>query len=265
MIKIITTIGVIIIGYGILCVVLFFMQDSLIFFPAKLPADYPYEFDLDYEEINIKTEDLTHLNGLLFTSDSSEGLIFYLHGNAGALDSWGIIAPVYTGLNYDIFILDYRGYGKSEGTISSEEQFYSDVQMAYNEMLTRYNQDDIIVIGYSLGAAAAAKLAAENNPRMLILQAPYYSMADMKKELYPFFPDFLVKYKFETFSYMDKINLPVTIFHGDQDEVIYYGASLKLQKLFKPGDQLITLPGQQHNGITDNPEYRKQLVKILRK
>jgi len=235
----------------------------MLFFPSKLPADYPFEFNSDYEELSIVTEDLTVLNGLLFTSDSSKGLVFYLHGNAGALDSWGTVAPVYNRLNYDVFILDYRGYGKSEGSISSEQQFYNDVQVAYNELTIRYPEQDIIVLGYSLGAAAAAKLAAENNPRMLILQAPYYSMTDLKKRLYPYLPDFLVKYKFKTFAFLDSSKVPVTIFHGDRDEVIYYESSQKLQKHFKAGDQLITLQGQFHNGITDNPIYQKNLQKIL--
>jgi len=263
MLKIITTVAIIIIGYLVLCLVMYFNQESMIFFPTQLPVDHPYEFNADYEEISITTDDLTILNGLLFTADSSRGLIFYLHGNGGALDSWGMIAPVYTDLGYDIFMLDYRGYGKSQGSISSEEQFYNDAQMAYNEMNARYSQRNIVVIGYSLGAAAAAKIAADNNPRMLILQAPYYSMLDMKAKAYPFLPDFLVKYKFETWSFLDRVKIPVIIFHGDQDEVIYYGSSLKLQQHLKPVDKLITLKGQAHNGITDNPVYRQELEKIL--
>ena len=263
MIKILSTIAILLLGYGLLCLVVYYIQESMIFLPTKLPADYPYEFDSDYEELSVVTQDLTVLNGLLFTTDSSQGLIFYLHGNAGALDSWGSVAPVYNHLNYDIFILDYRGYGKSEGSISSEQQFYNDVQMAYNELRNRYQESDIIVLGYSLGAAAAAKLATDNKPKRLILQAPYYSMLDLKAKLYPYLPDFILKYRFETYRFLDSTKVPVTIFHGDQDEVIYYGSSLKLQEHLKATDKLITLPGQYHNGISDNPEYREQLKNIL--
>jgi len=230
MIKILGSIGFIILGYGLLCLFVYFIQESMIFFPSKLPTDYPYEFNSDYEELSIVTEDLAILNGLLFTVDSSRGVVFYLHGNAGALDSWGTVAPIYTRLNYDIFVLDYRGYGKSEGSISSEQQFYGVIQSAYNEIKVRYDEKNIVVLGYSLGAAAAAKLAAENNPAMLILQAPYYSLTDLKKRIYPFLPDFLVRYKFETYSFLDNTKVPVIIFHGDRDEVIYYGSSVKLQK-----------------------------------
>ena len=265
MIKILSGLGLLIAGFMILGFFIYLFQENLIFYPAKLPADYPYPFNSDYEELSIVADDNTVLNALLFTSDSSNGLIFYLHGNAGALDSWGTVASFYTALNYDIFILDYRGYGKSEGSISSEQQLYDDCQTAYNEMISRYEEKDIIIIGYSLGSAAAAKLAADNNPQRLILQAPYYSMLDLKQKLYPYIPDFLVKYKMPTYVYLDNSTVPVTIFHGDRDEVIYYESSLKLQKHLKAGDELVTLPGQPHNGITDNLLYREKLKQILQK
>src|SRR5918993_5029201 len=110
---------------------LYFNQEELIFFPTKLPANYTFSFSSNFEERYISTTN-GKLHGLLFKTgtDKPKGLIFYLHGNAGALDSWGEIADTYTNLNYDVFMLDYRGYGKSEGRISSEKQFHDDVQTA---------------------------------------------------------------------------------------------------------------------------------------
>lgn len=88
-------------------------------------------------------------------------------------------------------------------------------------------------------------------------------MLDIKDKIYPFLPDFIIKYKFETYKYLKKLKASVVIFHGDQDEVVYYGSSVKLQKYLKPTDKFITLKGQAHNGITYNPEYQKQIAKIL--
>jgi len=88
-------------------------------------------------------------------------------------------------------------------------------------------------------------------------------MLDLKQKLYPYLPDFIVKYKFETYRYLDSVNVPVTMFHGDKDEVVYYGSALKLKEYLKPIDQLITLPGQSHNGIADNPLYQEKLKEIL--
>jgi len=203
------------------------------------------------------------LNGILFRSDSSKGLIFYMHGNAGSLSGWGEVAETYTHLDYDLFMPDYRGYGKSEGRIQSEEQFYSDMEAIYEHLLEFYPEDKIIILGYSLGTGAAAKLASTKRPRLLILQAPFYSLIDMKKRYFPIIPGFLLKYKFETHKFIQECKMPIVIFHGDKDEIIYYGSSLKLKELIKENDKLITLHGQYHNGISVNIQYLEELNKIL--
>lgn len=249
--------------YILTCILLYFFQEKLIFFPQKLESNYKFSFDQKFEEINIKTADNKLLNTVLFKADSSKGVIFYLHGNAGSLGSWGDVAKTYTDLNYDVFMLDYRGYGKSEGTINGQSQFFQDIQTAYDKLKTRYSEDKIIVLGYSIGTGLAAKVASTNDPKLLILQAPYYSLTHMMRHTYPIIPTFILKYKFETSDYIKDCKMPIVIFHGDQDEVIYYGSSLKLQKEFKKQDTLITLAGQGHNGMTDNPNYKMEIQKIL--
>lgn len=255
---------VLVIISALLCVILYFIQEKLIFFPEKLDKDFRFSFDQPFEEISIKSTGSVLLNGLLFKTDSSRGLIFYLHGNAGSLASWGDVAKTYTDLNYDVFLPDYRGYGKSGGAIKNQAQFFEDVQLTYNEIKKRYTEDKIIVIGYSIGTGPAAKIAATNHPRLLILQAPYYSLTDMLKHSYPFVPAFILKYKFETSKYLKDCQMPVVIFHGDLDEVIYYESSLKLKKHFKKTDSLITLNGQGHNRMTDNRDYKITLKQILK-
>jgi pimeloyl-ACP methyl ester carboxylesterase len=121
------------------------------------------------------------------------------------------------------------------------------------------------VLGYSIGTGLASRLASENNPNLLILQAPYYSLTDMMRHTFSIIPTFILKYKFETNKYLEDCNMPVVIFHGDRDEVIYYGSSLKLKDEFKNKVTLITLKGHGHNGMTDNEDYRKALKQILAK
>lgn len=249
--------------YLVVCGLLYFFQEKLIFFPQKLAKNYRFGFGQPFEEMTITTQDKSLLHGLLFKADSSKGLIFYLHGNGGALDSWGEVAGTYTDLNYDVFLLDYRGYGKSEGLIYSQKQFFDDVQIAYDSLKSRYAEDKIIVLGYSIGTGAATKLASANHPKLLILQAPYYSLTDLMRHSYPIIPPFILKYKFETNKYLPACKMPVVVFHGNRDEVIYYGSSLKLKTIFKKQDTLITLEGQGHNGMTDNFVYRAELKRIL--
>jgi alpha-beta hydrolase superfamily lysophospholipase len=249
--------------YILICWLLYFLQEKIIFFPAKLDTKYTFLFQQDFKEINIITDDNISLHGILFPAENSKWLIFYLHGNAWSVKSWWNVAQSYTQLGYDIFILDYRWYGKSSGSISSEKQLFQDVQVAYNEMLKSYNEKDIIILWYSVGTGIAAKTAAENNPKMLILQAPYYSMLDMMRHNYPFVPNFLLKYKLQTNLLIPKIHAPIVLFHGEQDKVVYYDSSLKLQKLLKKWDTFISLENQWHNWMTYNVDYLEKIKQIL--
>ena len=259
MVALLTILGL----YIFMCALVFVMQEKLIFLPDKLRKDHEFRFAVPFEELYIRTSDDKLLHGLLFTTHQPKGLVFYLHGNAGCLENWGEVAQVYTSLNYDVFLLDYRGYGKSDGQVKSEDQLHQDVRAAYDEMRKRYDEDKIVVLGYSLGSGPASKLAAENSPRLLILQAPYFSLKDVAKRSFPFIPVVLLKYKLETNRYITACKMPVVLIHGDQDEVIYYESSLKLKALLKPTDTLITLAGQGHNGMTFTPDYQKAIAEIL--
>lgn len=249
--------------YLILCTFFYVMQERFIFYPDKLDKDFTYGFSHTFDEMNIKMSDNADLNGLLFRADTTKGLILYLHGNAGAVDMWGRLASVYTDSGYDIFFYDYRGFGKSDSEIISQEQFFDDAQRVYDTMREKYNEDSIIVLGFSIGTCPAAKLAAENNPKLLILQAPYYDLTGVIRDICPVIPSFLVKYKLETNKYLRECKMPVVIFHGDDDWTIDHSHSVRLSELLKEGDMFVTLEGEQHNGITDNEEYRRELKEIL--
>lgn len=246
------------------CAFLYFKQENFIFHPKALPADYKFAFKgAQFEERNIIANDGAKLSGLLFKADSSKGLIFYLHGNAGALDTWGPVAESYNQLGYDVFIIDYRGFGKSEGTISSEKQFYNDIRAAYTDLQRDYAENTIVILGYSIGTGPAAMLASETNSKMLILLAPYFSLTDMMRNRFPLIPTFLLQYKFATNEFLKKTKVPVFIFHGDTDDVINYEASLKLKEYLKPNGKLTILRNQGHGKMNDNPEYLQRLSEIL--
>lgn len=251
--------------YIVVCGLLYVFQEKLIFFPEKLDKNYVFKFDEKFEELNIKSTDGNLINGLLFKATNSKGLIFYLHGNGGSLKSWGVVANTFTDLNYDLFIMDYKGYGKSEGKIKGEAQLFQDNQTVYDELKKVYPEEKIIVLGYSIGSGLAAKLASMNHPKLLILHAPYYNLSDMMRKRFPVIPTFILRYNFKTNEYLQNCNMPVVIFHGKDDEVIYYGSALKLEKEFKPGDTLITLDEQPHMGIEENPVYKTALRKIILK
>ncbi|HQK38508.1 MAG TPA: alpha/beta fold hydrolase, partial [Flavobacterium alvei] len=229
----------------------------------KLPNDYKFEFKRDFEELNISSFDNKKLNGLLFKTPNPKGLVFYLHGNAGSLDTWGSIAENYTDLGYDIFILDYRGFGKSEGEIESQDQVFKDLTFAYNKLITKYDRNKVVIIGYSIGTGLATYLASVEKPEKLILQAPYYNFIEFSSGRVPFVPDFLKKFKFETDKYIVKVKSPIYIFHGNKDQVISCENSIRLQKLLKPTDKVFILDNQDHLGINENSDFQDELKRIL--
>ena len=259
LLKIVATI------YVVVCIGLYFYQEKLIFFPEKLAKNYKFDFPEKFEELKFQVDDGKLLSGVLFKADSSKGLVFYLHGNGGSIKGWGDIAKKYTDLHYDLFILDYRGYGKSEGEISSESQIYSDLQIVYNNFKKSYQENQIVIIGYSIGTGLATELASTNHPKLLILQAPYVSLVDMMRHRYPIIPTLFLKYRFETDRYIKACKMPVIIFHGNNDKVIYYESSLKLKELFKSNDTLFTLDKQGHSGMNDNLLYLSELKRVLEK
>jgi pimeloyl-ACP methyl ester carboxylesterase len=249
--------------YLLLISYVYFNQVGMVFQSAALPKEYQFDYQEKFEELNIKSYDGTTLNGLLFKSEKSKGLVFYLHGNAGTLETWGKMAKVYTHLGYDLFILDYRSFGKSEGEIENEEQLNKDVATVYKTLKKRYSEDKIIITGYSIGSGLATILAAENKPKALILQSPYYSFTELSSSKVPYFPNFMKKFHLETFEYLPKIKAPIYIFHGVDDQLIPYENSVRLNKLLRSNSSFYPLKKQGHIGMNENEDFQNHLKTIL--
>lgn len=249
--------------YVLIISYVYFNQVGMVFQSAALPKDYKFDYVQKFEEVNIKSFDGTNLNGLLFKAEHSKGLVFYLHGNAGTLETWGKIAKIYTSLGYDIFILDYRSFGKSEGQIENEEQLTKDISIVYQNFKKRYSEDKIIITGYSIGSGFATILASKNKPKALILQSPYYSFTELSSSRVPFFPDFLKKFQLETYAYLPKVKAPVYIFHGKNDHLIPYDNSIRLNERLDQKGKLYILENQEHIGMNENHDFQSQLKIIL--
>lgn len=241
---------------------LFLFQEHLIFFPQKLSPGHTYQFDYDFNEVNYQVEEGVTVNALHFKVKNPVGIVFYSHGNAGNLSNWGLIAEDFLSHNYDVLIYDYRSYGKSSGKLS-EQNLYKDADYIYRDLLKTFNEKRIVVYGRSIGTGVAAYVASQHNPSLLILESPYYNMADLVKSIIPVIPAFLLRYKFRIDKMIGQVKCPVLIFHGTRDEVIYYGSSLKLKKHFKSSDRLVTIEGGNHNNLDSFEIYHQELAAIL--
>lgn len=241
---------------------IYFNQADMVFIHSSLTKEYKFNFQVPFEEKYIPSFDNSKQHGLLFKVDKPKGIIFYLHGNAGNVATWGEISNFYCSLGYDLLVLDYRSFGKSEGIIENEEQILKDVALVFNSVTKAYQKK--IIIGYSIGTGIAANLASKQKAAMLILQAPYDNFERFTAEKVPFYPNFLKKFHFETDKVIQKINYPIYIFHGNNDQLISLANSKRLKNILKPIDTLFILENQEHNGMNDNLDYQNKLKILLK-
>ena len=249
--------------YLLAMIFFYFNQEKFFFHPKTLASTYQYQFDTPFEEYDIKVDEINTLNTLLFKCESPKGVILYLHGNAGALHDWGLRAPLYTNNNYDILFVDYRGFGKNKNEMKNENMLHQDMQHVYDFVKTKYQEKKITIIGFSIGTGLATKLAANNKPQQLILEAPYYSFENLVSEIAPFVPNFLINYKIKTHEFLENVNCPITIFHGKQDQLIQPEHGIKLQQINPDKITLHLVDNCNHNGIYQSQYYSDKLQQLL--
>ncbi len=249
--------------YFVISLLAFWMQERLIFYPDKLPAVYRFQFKDSFEEISFKPEKDAVVHSLLFHSENPKGLVIYFHGNAGSLEGWGHVAPDFTKNGYDALVVDYRGYGKSSGRLS-EKALLLDAQYIYDAMKQRYDEKNMIVYGRSLGTGIATFLAMENSPSMLVLETPFYNFLKLVNYHFSWLPNRLIlRYRFQTNEWLQKVNCPVIIFHGTEDAIIPYNHSEMLVKETGKITEFITIEGGNHNNLSSFEAYQRELGKML--
>lgn len=245
-------------------VILYFAQEFLFFHPEKLPQDFEFQFGLPFDELFFETEAGAKINALHFQIGQPKGVVLYVKGNSRSIKGWAKFAKDFTGIGYDVLLFDYRGFGKSIGK-RTEESLYYDTQYIYNWLKNQYKEEDIIIYGRSMGSGFAAKIAADNNPRMLILDAPYYSFLHLMRTYLPFIPvKWILKYKIHTHRFMQEVACPVHVFHGSHDWTIPIWAGVRLARALGPQSNFISIRGAGHNNLRNFPKYHEHLYYIFK-
>lgn len=245
-------------------VFIYFFQEKFIFKPEVLKPDFVFRYNLPFREMNFKIKQGVTINALHFYRERPFGLILYLHGNTRSIKGWARYAKDFYRYGYDVILMDYRGFGKSTGR-RSEKDLLADVQFVYEALLEKYPENHLIVYGRSLGSGFAAKLAADNKPRYLILDAPYYNFTSVIKRFLPVLPvRFVLRYHLRTDKWIRHINCHCYILHGTKDWLIPVIHSEKLQQISPSKITLIRIKGGGHNNLPSFDEYHNFLRDILK-
>jgi hypothetical protein len=227
------------------CVMLF--EERFIYFPTKYPdgdydlAQLKYSHMPGIEDVWLTTADGVRIHGWYCTpappekpadatvaaaaadDESDRQVVLMFHGNAGNLTHRYELIELFTDLGRDFFIIDYRGYGRSEGS-PSEQGLYHDARAAWDFLANDRGvaPGRIILMGKSLGAAPATELATHVEPGGLIIEAAFTSAPDMARIMMPLLPTFTLSHKLDSLGRVGRINCPKLFTHSPTDEMIPY-------------------------------------------
>lgn len=250
-------------GYLALAAIIYLAQEYFIFKPEKLHKDFEYKYNWPFEELFFDTAPGVRINGLHFFCTKPHGLVLYFHGNSRSIKGWAKYAYDFYRYQYDVVLVDYRGFGKSTGK-RSEADMLSDMQYVYNSLAQKFGEQHLIVYGRSLGSGFATKLASDNNPRYLILDAPYLSFTKVIERFLPILPvKFLLRYHLRTDKWITRVKCHTYILHGTKDRLIPIRNSEKLKQLNPSRITLIRIVGGGHNNLPRFNEYHNFIRDIL--
>lgn len=253
-----------IILYVIGGIVIYLIQDLLLFHPTPLPANHRFLFDQTYKEFNL-TVDKNNVSIIQFrTLQRRKGIVLFFHGNMHHVEYYKKYIALFTRNMYDIWMIDYPGFGKTTGK-RSEQILYKHALAFYDMAVKQVKSDSIVIYGKSIGTGIASFLASRKPSRRLILETPYYSIQSLAKHYFPIYPVLpATRYRFPIHTYLSDITVPLAIFHGTEDEVIPYSQSNRLA-LENPGIELISIPNGKHNNLFENELYQLKMDSLLGK
>jgi fermentation-respiration switch protein FrsA (DUF1100 family) len=226
------------------------IEKRLIFYPTSTIERTPGDIGLAYEDVYFTSEDGVRLNGWFVPYPKAQRTLLWFHGNAGNIghrvENLGLL---HSKLQINVFIFDYRGYGRSTGEIS-ESGTYLDGRAAIAFLRERrgVQAHQLILFGRSLGAAVAAEMASSLDCLALILESPFVSVPEMARTVFPIGPfAALLSTRYDTVEKVRRIRNPLLVLHGDQDEVVPYTQGRKVFEAAPEPKRFHTIVGARHN------------------
>ena len=223
------------------------LQDRLLYFPARRLDSSPEAWGLRSEELRLTASDGVRLYGW-WIRGGGERVVLLFHGNAGNVSHRLDRANLFTArLGVDVWLVDYRGYGQSEGK-PSEAGLYRDGLAIYDAARARgFPPERIVLLGESLGCAVAAEVALARPCSGLALETPFLSVPALARLHYPFVPGMLVRARYDTGSRIARVTVPKLIVAAERDEIAPVSHARRIFELAKPPKELLVVPGAGHN------------------
>ena len=264
--KLFRWIKIIVLVYCLIGIALFYLQDYIFFHPKPLPATHIFQFNISFKELTIPYSANSKMNIVQFKTKDSipKGVVLYFHGNRQNIERYARFAPEFTRNGYEVWMIDYPGYGKSTGPFT-EQKLYEWALVFYKLARARFSPDSIILYGKSMGTGIATQLASIRDCKHLILETPYYSFPSLAGNYLPVYPlDRMIRFKVPTFEYIQKVTAPITILHGSDDGVIPIRNAKRLIPYLKTGDQFVIIEEGSHNDLSKYPLFLQKLDLILK-
>ena len=246
---------------------LYFLQSKLIYYPTREIEVTPAAAGLAYEQVALRAADAVLLGAWFVPAEDARGTVLFCHGNAGNISHRLDSIRIFHDLGLSVLIFDYRGYGTSEGK-PSEQGTYLDAEAAwaYLTEARRVGPSRIIVFGRSLGGAVAARLAADKAPAGLIVESAFTSIPGLGRELYWFLPvRWICRFRYATAEYVRKINCPILVVHGREDEIIPFRHGERIFEAARRPKRFLAISGGHNDGfLVSRDVYQAGLEQFLR-
>ncbi|MCQ9208560.1 MAG: alpha/beta hydrolase [Omnitrophica bacterium] len=232
-----------------------FMENRIIFYPMKGLEFTPKLIALPFENIYINTRDNVRIHGWFIPAENQRGTFLFFHGNAGNIGHRLEKILVLHKMQLNIFIIDYRGYGLSQGR-PSEKGMYLDAKAAYDYLVNKrgLGAEKIMLYGESLGTAAAVDLASKEQVGGLIIESGFSRGKDMAKKIYPYLPEFFFTNNFDSISKIKKVKAPKLIIHSKNDEIVPFRLARKLYEAAGAPKEFTELIGAHNTVFLDSRE-----------
>jgi fermentation-respiration switch protein FrsA (DUF1100 family) len=237
-------------------------ERAMIWHPTRALEATPAQIGLAYEDVTFAAEDGCRLHGWFAPHPAARATVLFFHGNAGNISHrLGSLAQFHA-LRVNVFTVDYRGYGRSGGTIS-EAGSYRDAAAAYRWLRESRGipAGRIVLFGGSLGAALAVDVAAREPAAGLIVESGFTSTRDMGRMLYPWFPVWLlVPSRYGSLAKMPRVQAPVLVLHSRDDRLVPYAHGERLHEAAPGPKTLFTMRGGHNSGPEETgPAYDRAL------